>query len=292
MGSSNSWDAAIVAHRMHPYNPNLESWHSRSLTVFAEPARTPYDLNFRLFGFAVRIHPFFWLGAALLGAGTLNAGLHFLVIWIVVVLVSILVHELGHAVAFRRFGSDSHIVLWMFGGLAVPYSAVASRWRRIVVSLAGPIAGFILCGLVYVTNEFSNWGGPKAQDPVQYLYRALLWVNLIWGIFNLLPVFPLDGGQVARELCEMRWRGRGLQFAFKISIAVAGVVAIYSLLCALEERSGGGPLTDNLPWWVPRGSIFTAILFAMLAVQNYQFLQQVGRGIYYEAPDDRVPWER
>jgi stage IV sporulation protein FB len=259
--------------------------------VFAEPARTPYDLNFRLFGFAVRIHPLFWLGAALLGAGTLNAGLHFLLIWILVVLVSILVHELGHAVAFRRFGSDSHIVLWMFGGLAVPYSAVASRWRRIVVSLAGPTAGFILCGVVYGTHKLTGWGAGNGL-PVTYFYLALILVNLFWGIFNLLPVFPLDGGQVAKELCEARWRGRGLLIAFKISIAVAAAVAIYSLVCAIEERSGGGPLTDNLPWWVPRGSIFTAILFAMLAVQNYQFLQQVGRGIYYEAPDDRVPWER
>jgi stage IV sporulation protein FB len=260
--------------------------------VLAEPARTSYDLNFRLFGFQVRVHPFFWLGAALLGAGTLNAGLHFLVIWIIIVFVSILVHELGHAVAFRRYGTDSYIVLWMFGGLAVPYSGVTGRWRRILIALAGPIAGFILCGLVYGTHQLTGWGSPANGLPVAYLYAALVFVNLYWGIFNLLPVFPLDGGQVSRELCEARWRGRGLQVALKISIAVAGVVAIYSLICWFETQNGGGPLTDNLPWWFPRGSIFTAILFAMLAVQSYQFLQLSGRGVYYEAPDDRVPWER
>ena len=259
--------------------------------MFAEPARTPYDLNFRLFGFPVRIHPLFWLGAALLGAGTLKAGLHFLLIWIVVVFVSILVHELGHAVAFRRFGADSHIVLWMFGGLAVPSNAVIGRWRRILVSLAGPFAGFVLCGVVYGHAQ-ADGVGDRQRRAGHLLLLCLILVNLYWGIFNLLPVFPLDGGQVARELCEARWRGRGLQIALKISIAVAGAVAIYSLVCWFEERSGGGPVTDNLPWWVPRGSIFTAILFAMLAVQNYQFLQQFGRGIYYEAPDDRVPWER
>ena len=59
-----------------------------------------------------------------------------------------------------------------------------------------------------------------------------------------------------------------------------------------RDAKRGGPLTDNLPWWFPRGSIFTAILFAMLAVQNYQLLQEVGRAVYYEAPDDRVPWEK
>ena len=259
--------------------------------MFAEPARTPYDLNFRLFGFPIRIHPFFWLGAALLGAGILNAGLHFLLIWIAVVLVSILVHELGHAVAFRRFGSDSHIVLWMFGGLAVPYSAIPGRWRRILVALAGPIAGFILCGIVYGSNKLTGWGVGNGLL-VLNLYAWLVFVNLVWGLFNLLPVFPLDGGQVAKELCESRWRGRGLLVALKISIVVAAAVAIYSLVCWFEMRSGGGPLIDNLPSWFPRGSIFTAILFVLLAVQSYQLLQQLGRGMYYEAPDDRVPWER
>jgi stage IV sporulation protein FB len=260
--------------------------------VFAEPARTPYDLNFRLFGFPVRVHPFFWLGAALLGADLLNEGLHFLLIWVAVVFISILVHEMGHALAFRRFGSDAHIVLWMFGGLAVPYSAINGRWRRIMATLAGPLAGFLLCGIVYATNQLTDWGSRANGKPIAYLYWALFTVNLIWGIFNLLPVFPLDGGQVSKELCDAKWRGRGLPMALRISIAVAGAVAIYSVICWFEMKNGGGPITDNLPDWFPRGSIFTAILFALLAVQNYQLLQQVGRSIYYEAPDDRVPWEK
>ena len=106
------------------YNPNLESWYSRSLTVFAEPARTPYDLNFRLFGFAVRIHPLFWLGAALLGASTLNAGLA-LPADLDRSLFSSRSSSTNSATPSRFAGSvrDSHIVLWMFGGLAVPYSA-------------------------------------------------------------------------------------------------------------------------------------------------------------------------
>ena len=69
-------------------------------------------------------------------------------------------------------------------------------------------------------------------------------------------------------------------------------MAVYSVVCWLEDRSGGGPLTNLLPWWFPHGGIFTALLFVMLAVQNYQILQQIGPGVYYEEPDDRVPWER
>jgi len=259
--------------------------------VLAEPNRTPYDVNFRLLGFRVRIHPLFWLGTVLLGANMLDAGLIYLAIWVGVVLVSIIVHELGHAIAFRRFGSDSHIVLWMFGGLAVPYSGVSGRGRRIIVSLAGPFAGFLLCGILYATHNATGWGSIRNGGEIAWLYSALIFVNLYWGIFNLLPVYPLDGGQVTRELCEGKWRGHGLQTSLKISVGVAATVAIYSLICELDSRSRDGSL-DFLPVWFPRGSIFTALLFGLLAYQSYQLLQFHGRGYYYEAPDDRVSWEK
>jgi stage IV sporulation protein FB len=258
--------------------------------VLAEPPRTPYDLNFRLFGFSIRIHPLFWLGAALLGAGTLDAGLHFLLIWIVVVLVSILVHELGHAVAYRRFGSDAHIVLWVFVGLAIGSSDVHGRKRRILVSLAGPFAGFILCGLVYASHLATGWG--SQPGPVSFLYDNLIWVNLGWGIINLFPVFPLDGGQVSRELCEAARPGRGLRLSLQISLGVAAAVAVYSLTCMIGANIGGlGEVLAEIPWWA-RGKMMTAILFGCLAVQSYLLLQQVGPGVYYEGPDDRVPWEK
>jgi Zn-dependent protease len=265
--------------------------------VLVEPNRTPYDLNFRLFGFPVRIHPLFWLGAVLLGASTLSAGdgngLLYMAIWVVVVFVSILVHELGHAFAFRRFGSDAHIVLWVFGGLAIPSSGIAGRGRRIIVSLAGPAAGFLLCALVWGTDKLTDWSAAGGA-PVAVLYLFLFAVNLYWGILNLLPVFPLDGGQVSRELCEAKWRGRGLAVALKISFGAAIAVAAYSLVCELERKSGNAVVTGVLPWWVPRGDVFTAILFGMLAAQSYMLLQQLrgGGGYYYEGPDDRVPWEK
>lgn len=259
--------------------------------MLAEPERTPYDVNFRLFGFPVRIHPLFWLGTALLGSSWLDAGVEYLAIWIAVVIISITVHELGHAIAFRRFGSDAYIVLWMFGGLAVPLSGVRKRWQRIVVSLAGPVAGFILCGIVYGTHLFTDWGARANGRPVAVFYLMLVFVNLYWGILNLLPVFPLDGGQVSRELCEGKWRGRGLAISLKISFGVAIAVVIYSLVCEVDYRSRESFLAF-LPWWIPRGSVFTAILFGLLAAQSYQQLQFHGRGYYYEAPDDRVPWEK
>jgi stage IV sporulation protein FB len=259
--------------------------------VLVEPGRSQYDLNFRLLGFPVRVHPFFWLGALLLGADLLQGKFPAKIfVWIAVVFVSILVHEMGHALAFRLFGCRSYIVLYAFGGLAVPESVVRGRWRRILVALAGPFAGFILSATAFGSFFLVRWDqeyGPY----VGFFFDALFFVNLYWGILNLIPVFPLDGGQVSRELCESRWHGRGQRISLQISVWVAISVAVYSVVCELESQSNKS-LLDQLPWWFPRGSWYIAILFALLAYQSYQLLQQLGRGVYYEAPDDRLPWER
>ena len=264
--------------------------------MLVEPDRTAYDLRFRFLAFPVRVHPFFWIGALLLGANTLDLGPEYLAIWVAVVFVSILVHELGHALAFRRFGADAGIVLYAFGGLAIPTHEISGRWRRILVALAGPIAGFVLAGIVYGSNEALGWGQSDDRrmpngPVVWFLYRQLVWVNVVWGVFNLLPVYPLDGGHVSRELCGMRWGTRGRRVSLKISFAVALAVVAYSLVCAMDLRGGGPGLVKELPWWLPPGSFYTAILFGLLAYESYQLLQQRDWADEHWA-DDRVPWEK
>jgi stage IV sporulation protein FB len=257
--------------------------------VLVEPDRTNFDLNFRVFGFPVRVHPWFWLGAALIGADFFaRGGPLLLLVWIGVVFLSVLVHELGHAAAFRWFGADSHVVLYVFGGLAVPWSEVRGRWRRIVVALAGPFAGFALLAVVYFSNLYYPWAGTGRYVAVTYL--SLYFVNLYWGILNLLPVFPLDGGRVAQEVCSYATRRNGLRISLEISVGVAGLIALYSLACVLEARQEGGWLGD-LPGWLPRGSLWTAILFGMLAFQSYQLLQQLRwSGSPWDDGGDRPPW--
>lgn len=259
--------------------------------MLVEPERTQYDLKFRLFRFPVRVHPLFWLGAAILGANALNHGIVIFLIWVAVVFVSILVHELGHALAFRAFGADSHIVLYVFGGLAVPWGDVRGRWRRIVISLAGPVAGFLLCGAIYASEAFTPWA--DHNEPTFFLYWYLFGVNLYWGIFNLLPVVPLDGGRVSEEVCGIIWKRNGLRVALEISIAVAGLVALYCVACEMERRNGPGWLS-NLPWWFPRGDFYTALLFGFLAAQSYQLLQRVGwmQSHWDDPNDDRPHWKR
>jgi Zn-dependent protease len=261
--------------------------------VLAEPERTPYDLNFRLFGFRVRIHPLFWLGTVILGLNALRQenGPIVLLIWVVVVFVSILVHELGHALAYRMYRSDAHIVLWIFGGLAVGTPDVAGRKRRIFVSLAGPLASLTLFGIVYGSHLLTNWGISHGEL-VADLYLSLFFVNLVWTILNLFPVYPLDGGQVSRELCEGKWPGRGTRLSLQISFWFAVAVAVYCLACELDSRVLGRQFISSIPLWA-RGTAYTGILFGLLAFNSYQLLQYYrGRGYYYEGADDRLPWEK
>lgn len=265
--------------------------------VLVDPGRTPYDLNFRLFGFHVRVHPMFWLVAGLLGADLLETGRYSIarwLIWIAVVFISVLVHELGHAFAFRLFGRQASIVLYAFGGLAQSPSQVSGRFRRIVVSLAGPFVQLLLAGVLFGTEKGFHWWEEIDFHPlVPFFFLVLVLVSFYWAVFNLIPVFPLDGGQVCRELCEMRSRARGFRHALQISVWVAFAVSVYNFVCYFEIRSGHLVLLAHKPWWLPVGSLWTGILFLVLAYQSYQLLQQLGRGGYYhDEADDRLPWEK
>lgn len=248
------------------------------MQLFAEPPRTAYDLHFDLLGFRVRIHPLFWVIGILLGRPFESPPAE-LFMWLAVVLVSILVHELGHALAFRRFGLDAHIVLWTLGGLAIPQtgwgesmglggSRLTSR-QQIIVSLAGPFAGFALAGLIIgiVTltgHQFpflNGWYGMGEQLPyynLSVLIFHALYVNIFWGLINLLPIYPLDGGQVARELLTQNNSHEGLRQTFRLSMLAAGAMAVVGLLLMQ--------------------SLFVALLFGMLAFGSYQSLQQLEGG--------------
>lgn len=242
--------------------------------MFAEPERTGYDLNFRLFGFPVRVHPWFWLVTLIFGANVFDPDRpEFILAWFAITFVSLLVHELGHALAFRAFGVGAHVVLYTFGGLAVPWDDLRSRWRRVVVSLAGPGAGFLLAGAVWASDQSAPWAG---NAPITtFVYFALMYINLMWGAVNLLPVFPLDGGRVAQEVCLHLFRARGVRVSLQLSVVTAAVVAAYSLACVV----GLPPVLDFLramPWWFPVGGIWTLVLFGVLAYQSYVLLQHLG----------------
>ena len=113
--------------------------------LLGEPPPTQADLHFRVFGIPVRVHPLFWIVTLFLGLAAARRPIRCeTLIWVAVVFVSILVHELGHALMQRYFGGHPWITLYGFGGLASCNDCDRSPRSQILISLAGPVAGFLL----------------------------------------------------------------------------------------------------------------------------------------------------
>ena len=179
----------------------------------------------QLAGIPVRIEPTFVLVLVLLG---LPQPWQHVVSWVVVAALSVLLHELGHAVAFRAFGLRPSIVLHGLGGLTSG-SGDLSPTRRIVVSLAGPLSGLVLVG---VPGLVLLAGGDLTGD-AEVVVRQLVWINVGWSLLNLAPVLPLDGGQVFLDVCDIVTRGRGRRTAEVVSVVVAGALALWALAAGL-----------------------------------------------------------
>lgn len=230
--------------------------------VFGNPSPTPADVSFRLLGIPVRIQLFFWIVTLLLGPQEPKQAL----IWITCVLVSLLVHEFGHALLQRHYGGTPRIVLYGFGGLAYGDGVQATPARQILISLAGPFAGFalvVVTGIVitllghppdWLALPFNPGAFPLFDSPyLNYFLFALFLINIWWGLLNLLPIYPLDGGHVSREVLTLIMQPRaGIVLSLWISVACAAAVAAFFLVTRL---------------------FFNVLLFGMLAYNSFQALQ-------------------
>lgn len=182
----------------------------------------------KIFGIPVKIDPSFLLVCALLAFPRLTEPV-LLIEWLAVVFISILVHELGHALTVRSFGMSPQILLYSMGGLTSWQDEKGiSHARRIVISLAGPFAGFLFGGAVLLSNIampdlFADHFGRQT-------YMDLLWVNWGWGIFNLLPVLPLDGGNVVYSIEQWVTKKPGGTIARAVSLIVSGGAALLAFV--------------------------------------------------------------
>ena len=226
-----------------------------NLTLMFGPVQpTRYDLAFSLFGIPVRVIPWFWLTGVLLGFNLVrdpDQGLLLLLIWLGVMFVSILVHELGHACFAALFGYPPSILLYQFGGLTLYQPTHGySTARSILITAAGPLFGVVLAIASFVALSFTTDGAP---DLLTTALGMLLQINIFWTVLNVMPVLPLDGGQICRDVCIAASPRRGIFVALSISIVTAGVI-------------GAGLLYFRLT--------FAGIMFLLLAFQNFQELQQ------------------
>ena len=278
--------------------------------LFNVERETRFDLRFRLFGTPIRVTPWFWFVTAASGFRLIqDVGFEYLFIWIACVFFSILMHEFGHIWMGRAFGNHGEIVLQAMCGLAVGSNGQYERWKRILVSLAGPgieliFSGVLITLLMLFGNDrpfhfrgdlhwFDNIIGwlwhlsenASRSQHVRYVFFFLLQINFIWAAVNLVPVWPLDGGQVSREIFTRFSQPNGVRASLALSIAVAVLICVHSASSML-----GGPRIPLLP----HSSLFVLLLFAILALMSFQLLQFENArkmGHWRDPDEDRLPWE-
>ncbi len=234
-------------------------------------------IRFSLFGIPVEVQPFFWVVSALLGgavyADTKEAFLA-VALFVLAAFVSVLIHELGHALTGRKLGGGyASIMLTSFGGLAMNQGGRFNRQQRFWMVAAGPGAGFAfllvilaVLSLIFDSADVIAFVGGELFDlklpfrttelidffrskPFIYILLGnLVWINFWWGVINLLPVIPLDGGRIAELYIKPPSR------VFAIGMVAAGAMALFGL------------------WKM--NSFYTAFLFGYLAWQNYQNMKQ------------------
>jgi Zn-dependent protease len=175
-------------------------------------------------------------------------------VWVALVFVGVLVHELGHAFAGRAFGLVPSIELYAFGGLTWwREGRPLGPWRSIGVSLAGPMVGIVAGTVALAFLLSSDLPDPSLE---RFTLWSFVWINLGWGILNLVPMLPLDGGNIMASFFEMVAKRNGRRFARYASIVFAVGLAAWAL--AAEQ-------------W------FLVALLAFLAWNNIRDLRTEGR---------------
>ncbi len=253
----------------------------------------------RISGISVRVHVLFliWIGYQLFTSGG-AAGDTALFLGLLFGLV--LLHELGHCFGARSVGGHAEdILMWPLGGLAYAHAPMRP-WPQFVTVAAGPLVNALLCVASALVILAATGGGmlpginPLAPEPIllrdtvlrfpgwlHYVY-VFYHVNLWLLAFNLLPIYPLDGGQLFQTIL---WPFVGLNRATQIACTVG--LAGSALLGAYALSGGGG------------GILFVIALFG--AFTCWQRLQAASRGLLIEdarfatfgpTHDPRPWWQR
>jgi len=213
-------------------------------------------IRFRLGPFPVTVQLWFLLTAVLLGGASASSSPAGMAIWVAVVFISVLGHELGHAIFGKALGGDPEITLVAFGGLTYPrLRSTPKPLARIGLALAGPVAGLLLGGVAIALGHLAP---PDPGSPVAQMLYYFKVTSIAWAVLNLLPVLPLDGGQMMQAAIEGVRKKPSVAAAGWVSAVFAAAVAVYAFLV--------------------RDSIFLAIWFAMFAFQNINLARSVGGG--------------
>jgi stage IV sporulation protein FB len=205
-------------------------------------------------GIPVRIQPAFFILIVLLGLVSYPPV--YAATWVGIATASVLIHELGHAVAFRFFGLRPSISLNAMGGLTSaavdqPDTPAFTPGRSIVTSLAGPLSELVLLGIpafliiqgmgvdpfslrwfhdvgMAVQTTSAGFGDDwVVATPFQVVLGQIAYINIVWSVLNLVPILPLDGGNVVASLVELVTPRHGRRVANVLSVAAAVTLSVW-----------------------------------------------------------------
>lgn len=219
--------------------------------------------HFSLFGIPVRVHGAFWLSALILGYIQFRGeGAWMIALWVPIMFLGVLLHEMGHALMLKRFRVPSEVHLVGMGGFTQHGGRGLTHLRSILVSFAGPAVGLVLGGITLAVLLV----GP----PLHHVVRSAMWmwtfVNFGWALFNLLPIVGLDGGNMMSAALDRFFGARGQRWALLVSVIIAVAVVAYGLAT---------------------GSLWLVFLMGLLAIQNYRAWQM--HSSWAEGLRDRAP---
>lgn len=215
---------------------------------FDNPATWAFTL-FRLAGITVRIHLFFiifivvYLLRSLSSPGTDITLPEFSIVAtaMAILFLIVLAHEFGHCLGSRWTGGEAdEILMWPLGGLA--YCRPAHHWRsHMATAVGGPLVNVIICMIAgtmlgLITGQWLGVALPNPLNPFaglidarSYAHQALVLVNSISFLlllFNLLPIFPLDGGRIVQVALWPRW-GWSRSMVFAVRTGYIGAILLF-----------------------------------------------------------------
>ncbi len=201
----------------------------------------------------VKVTPAYWIFTGILSLLLARGDILQTFIWLAIIFISVLFHEYGHALTAKMFGRRPRIELVAMGGLTYHDGDKLPFWKQFLITLDGPLFGLILALVAGVLSTFFSSPFMKA------VLLQMKYVNIFWTIINLLPVLPLDGGQLLRIGLEKWFDFKGLRYTFLVS-------GIFALLASLALFA----FQDLLP-----GAIF--FLFAFENLDNYRKSRNISR---------------
>lgn len=188
-------------------------------------------------------------------------------IWVLVFIISLLIHELGHAFTAQIFGQKAEITLHLWGGTTVRKGPKLKLWQEFFIVLNGPLFEFLFLMGNYLLHNYLSIASENSL--ITYALNISIMINTLWLVFNLIPTLPLDGGHLLKIFLQSVFGFKGYKASVIFSFFLSGILALVGFIF---------------------GQMIVAILLACLAFENYKAWTDITN--MTEADQNEKYWDR